>query len=57
MFGSGDPRRDFPKLLDFYRSGQLDIEGMITQRIALDDVGEALANLGRGDVIRQVIIY
>lgn len=57
MFGSADPHRDFPRLLDFYRTGQLDLDSMITQRIKLDDVGEALANLGRGDVIRQVIIH
>jgi Zn-dependent alcohol dehydrogenase len=30
---------------------------MISHRIRLDEVGEALDSLGRGDVIRQVIEY
>jgi S-(hydroxymethyl)glutathione dehydrogenase/alcohol dehydrogenase len=57
MFGSADPVRDFPRLVELYRAGLLDVEGMISHRLRLDDVREALANLGRGDVIRQVIIH
>lgn len=57
FYGSGDARRDFPRLLDLWRAGRLDLAGMITQRLRLDDLDEALSALGRGDVIRQVIIY
>lgn len=57
LFGSADPRRDYARILDFWRAGRLDLAGMITQRRTLDEVGDALDALGRGDVIRQVIMF
>jgi len=57
FYGSGDGRRDFNRLLDLWRGGRLDLEGLITHRVRLDDLDEALSALGRGDVIRQVILY
>lgn len=55
MYGSSDVRKDFGHFLDYYRHGQLDLDGMITQRIDLDGINDALASLGNADVIRQVI--
>jgi S-(hydroxymethyl)glutathione dehydrogenase / alcohol dehydrogenase len=57
LFGSADVPRDFPRLLDLWRAGRLDLEGMITHRLTLDDLGDALGALGRGDVIRQIVIH
>jgi S-(hydroxymethyl)glutathione dehydrogenase/alcohol dehydrogenase len=57
LYGSADAERDFARLLDFWRAGQLDLAGMISQRLCLDQVDDALRALGRGDVIRQVIIH
>ncbi|NNC79626.1 MAG: zinc-binding dehydrogenase, partial [Acidimicrobiales bacterium] len=57
MYGSVDVREDFERFLDYYRHGQLDLEGMITQRIDLDGINDALASLGNADVIRQVIDF
>jgi S-(hydroxymethyl)glutathione dehydrogenase / alcohol dehydrogenase len=57
LYGSADIRRDYHRLLDLWRAGRLDLEGMITQRITLDDVEDALAALGTGEVVRQVISY
>jgi S-(hydroxymethyl)glutathione dehydrogenase/alcohol dehydrogenase len=56
LYGSADPHRDFPRLLALWRAGRLDIDGMISRRLRLDQAGDALAALGSGDVIRQVII-
>ncbi|MFC4069192.1 Zn-dependent alcohol dehydrogenase [Actinoplanes subglobosus] len=56
LYGSAEPHRDFPRLLALWRAGRLDIEGMISRRLRLDQVGDGLAALGSGDVIRQVII-
>ncbi len=44
-------------MLRFWRSGQLDLEGMITRRIDLSEINEAFAALERGEVIRQVVEY
>ncbi len=57
MYGGADVRTDFSRFLDFYRSGQLDLEGMITRRIGLDDVNDALNSLGEPDVVRQLIDF
>ncbi|BCJ41174.1 alcohol dehydrogenase [Actinoplanes ianthinogenes] len=56
LYGSAYPPRDFPKLIALWRAGRLDLDGMISHRLRLEQVDEALAALGRGDVIRQVIV-
>jgi S-(hydroxymethyl)glutathione dehydrogenase/alcohol dehydrogenase len=56
-YGSANVRRDFPRLVALYRAGRLDLEGMITRRLSLDDVNDAFAALSSGDVIRQVITF
>ena len=57
LYGSADVQRDYPRMLGLWRTGRLDLGGMVTQRLKLGDIDQALAALGRGDVIRQVIIY
>jgi S-(hydroxymethyl)glutathione dehydrogenase / alcohol dehydrogenase len=57
LYGSANARRDYGRLLDLWRAGRLDIEGMISHRRPLDEIDDALAALGQGDVIRQVIVY
>jgi S-(hydroxymethyl)glutathione dehydrogenase / alcohol dehydrogenase len=56
-YGSGDVRTEFNRLFDLYRSGKLDLDGMITQRLTLDDVNDAFEALKSGEVIRQVINF
>ncbi len=57
LYGSADVRRDFPMLLHLWKSGRLDLEGMITSRIDLSSVNDALAIMKRGEAIRQVITF
>ncbi|KAA0234018.1 MAG: NDMA-dependent alcohol dehydrogenase [Acidimicrobiales bacterium] len=54
-YGSADVRSDFHRILRLWRSGALDLEGMITKRIKLDDINDAFGAMERGEVIRQVI--
>jgi S-(hydroxymethyl)glutathione dehydrogenase/alcohol dehydrogenase len=56
-YGSANIRRDFPRLLDLWRAGRLNLEGMVTKRIALEDVNDAFVAMQAGDVIRQVITF
>ena len=49
--------RDFPQLIDWYLDGQLDLDGLVTQKIGLADVGEAFLAMQRGDTIRSVISF
>jgi len=56
-YGSADVRSDFARMLNLWRNGRLDLEGMVTKRIAIDDVNEAVADLKAGTVIRSVITF
>lgn len=55
-YGDCLPSRDFPMLTDLYLQGRLDLEGFVSERIALDDVEEAFAKMHRGDVLRSVVV-
>jgi S-(hydroxymethyl)glutathione dehydrogenase/alcohol dehydrogenase len=54
-YGSTDVRSDFARIIRLWKAGRLDLEGMITRRIALDDINDALGAMERGEVVRQVI--
>jgi S-(hydroxymethyl)glutathione dehydrogenase/alcohol dehydrogenase len=56
-YGSGDVRSDFARMLGLWRTGRLDLEGMISRRIDLDGVNDAVADLKSGTVIRSVISF
>jgi S-(hydroxymethyl)glutathione dehydrogenase / alcohol dehydrogenase len=56
MFGSANPQHDFPKLLSLYRSGQLDLEGMVTRKYKLSEAQQAFEDLERGVNARGVIM-
>jgi S-(hydroxymethyl)mycothiol dehydrogenase len=51
------PAVDFPRLARLALEGELDLAGMVSQTIGLDDVERAFEDLRRGDVIRSVIRF
>ncbi|MBS1676367.1 MAG: alcohol dehydrogenase catalytic domain-containing protein [Actinobacteria bacterium] len=56
--GSVNPLIDYQMYLDLWRTGQLDLEGLITSKIDLADAPEAMDALdGGADISRQVIIF
>ncbi|MBA3289544.1 MAG: NDMA-dependent alcohol dehydrogenase [Acidimicrobiia bacterium] len=57
LFGSGNPRADIPKLLDLYRQGQLDLDGLVTTTYDLDHVNEGYDDMRAGKNIRGVMVY
>jgi S-(hydroxymethyl)glutathione dehydrogenase/alcohol dehydrogenase len=48
---------DFQRLIGLWRAGRLDLEGMITRRLALPDLNDAFESLRAGEVIRQIITF
>jgi S-(hydroxymethyl)mycothiol dehydrogenase len=54
--GDHVPAEDFPMLEQLARDGQLDLAGMVSKRIGLDDVEQAFADMEAGEVIRSVIV-
>jgi len=57
VYGSTDADRDFPRLVDLVRRGAIDAAGMVSRRIALDDVGDAFRAMEAGEVARSVIVF
>ena len=54
--GDALPSTDFPLMAQLYLEGKLDLDGMVTHRITLDDVEDAFHEMETGDVIRSVIV-
>lgn len=56
-YGSVNPSRDFPLLLDLYLSGRLALDRLISARYPLDRINEAYAAMLTGGVARGVIVW
>jgi S-(hydroxymethyl)mycothiol dehydrogenase len=54
--GDHVPADDFPLLARLALEGRLDLAGMVSKRIALEDVEQAFADMEAGDVIRSVVV-
>jgi NDMA-dependent alcohol dehydrogenase len=57
IFGSANIRYDIPKLLELYRQGQLDLDGMITNTYKLGDINQGYQDMRDGKNIRGVLVY
>jgi alcohol dehydrogenase len=53
--GSCVPERDIPQYIDWYRSGRLPVDQLLSERIRLDEINAAFDRLAAGASIRQVI--
>jgi len=56
-YGGARPAEDFPLMAQAYLDGKLDLDGLITARIGLDDINEGFAALARGEAIRSVVVF
>ncbi len=56
-YGSVNPQVDFPKLLELYQRGRLDLDGMVTNTYKIEDGLQAFADLEKGINARGVIVY
>jgi len=57
MMGSNRFRVDMPRFVDFYLQGRLHLDDMISSRIPLSEVTDALLALDKGEVARSVIVF
>ncbi len=55
--GSNRFRVDMPRFVDFYLSGRLHLDDLISRRIKLEDVNEGMEALKTGEVARSVIMF
>jgi S-(hydroxymethyl)glutathione dehydrogenase / alcohol dehydrogenase len=56
-FGSTDPDRDLPPLVDLVLRGALDVNALVSRRIGLADVDAAFAAMTAAEVARSVVIF
>jgi NDMA-dependent alcohol dehydrogenase len=55
IYGHGSAEQDVPALLALYKSGDLDLDSLITARYTLDQINEGYAAMHAGSNIRGVI--
>lgn len=56
-YGSSNVHQDVPKYADLFKKGQLKLDELVSAEISLDQVNDAFANMGSGDIARSVIVY
>ena len=57
LFGSANPRKDIPKLLELYTQGLLDLDGLVTKEYPLEQINEGYDDMNDGKNIRGVLVY
>jgi S-(hydroxymethyl)glutathione dehydrogenase/alcohol dehydrogenase len=57
LFGDCNPTTDIPRLLGLYRTGDLQLDGLITKTYRLDQVNEGYEDLIAGRNIRGLIVH
>jgi alcohol dehydrogenase len=55
--GSSVPRRDIPRFIALYRSGQLPVAELLSGTLTLDDLNAGFDQLASGEAIRQVVTF
>jgi S-(hydroxymethyl)glutathione dehydrogenase / alcohol dehydrogenase len=56
-FGGARGRTDVPKIVDWYMDGRIEIDELITHRLALEDINTGFDLMKRGESIRSVVVY
>ena len=56
-YGSADVRTEFARLIRLWRSGRLDLDGMISRRLDISQAQDAFDAMKRGEIIRQVLTF
>ena len=57
VYGNSDPTRDLPLLADHVRAGRLDLDSLVTERIALEGIPSAFDNMLAGKGGRALVVF
>lgn len=55
--GSAVPERDIPRYVELWRAGRLPLEALVSARIGLEAITEAMDRLRSGEELRQLILF
>jgi S-(hydroxymethyl)glutathione dehydrogenase/alcohol dehydrogenase len=56
-FGGAKGRRDVPKIVDWYMEGKINIDDLITHKLALADINKGFDLMHSGESIRSVVVF
>ena len=56
-FGGAKGRRDVPKIVDWYMDGKINIDDLITHKLALADINRGFDLMHSGESIRSVVVF
>lgn len=57
MMGSNRFRLDMPRYVEMYLAGKLNLDDLVSDRVALTDVNAAFAAMKAGEIARDVIVF
>ncbi|KUL66697.1 molecular chaperone GroES [Streptomyces violaceusniger] len=55
LYGGGDVLRSYRRTIDLWRAGRIDLEGLITHRVRLGEINEAIGQMRTGEALRTCI--
>ncbi|GAA1430668.1 Zn-dependent alcohol dehydrogenase [Streptomyces thermospinosisporus] len=55
LYGGGDVVRSYERTIALWRAGRVDLDGLITHRVALTDINEALDQMRTGTALRTCV--
>ena len=56
-FGGAKGRTDVPRIVDWYMTGKIEIDPMITHTLTLDEINHGFDLMHRGESIRSVVLF
>jgi S-(hydroxymethyl)glutathione dehydrogenase/alcohol dehydrogenase len=56
-FGGARGRTDVPRIVDWYMEGKINIDDLITHKLALEDINRAFDLMHSGESIRSVVLF
>ena len=57
FLGSARIHEDVPRLVDLYRSGELELDGLVSRILPLSELSDAFDRLRAGEAVRQVVVF
>lgn len=55
LYGGGDVLRSYRRTIDLWRAGRIDLEGLITHRVRLGEINEAIGQMRTGEALRTCV--
>ena len=57
LLGSAKIEVDIPRIIDLYHAGELKLDELVSRRIHLSELPEALERLRSGEAVRQLVVF